>query len=135
LEFICLKLLQKDIADHRVIEALGCGRGTAEPSIDGMRINVLDSGDGSAAHTFNTHGGDTVNACLRSSEPMVKGVGGSTIGLTTGITAVTPSSPAFVSVESEADDLLGLPPFGTTEIGTGEKSAGPAIRHSVSSQL
>jgi hypothetical protein len=100
-----------------------------------MGSEMLDSGDGRATHAFDTHGSYAVNSWLRRSESMIKGVGGATIGFATGTTAITPSSSTLESVESEADDLLGLPPFRTMEIGTGEKSASTAIRHSVSSSL
>ena len=123
------------------VEHTAMTKGTA----DGQRRGVLGRGGGRTARaphprtrcretsSSTGEGGYAVNAWLRRSKAVIKGVGGLTIGLTTGATAVAPSS-ALESVESKTDDLLGLTMFRTMEIGTGEKSASTAIRHSVPSQ-
>jgi hypothetical protein len=130
-----LKLLYNDVLGHRVVEALRHSGGASEPAINGMRIDVLDPGDGGATHVFDTHRGHTFNAWLRRSESMIKGVGGTTIGLATGATTVTPSSSTLESVTSKADDMVGLPAFRTMQIGAGKKMASTAMRHWVPSQL
>ena len=127
--------MQQDVLDHGVIEALGRSGGTTEPAINGMRIDVLDSGNGGATHAFDTHGRHPVNAGLRSSESMIQGVGGSTIGLATGATPVTPSSSTLESVKSKADYLMRLTAFWTIKIGTRKKRASTLIQHGVTSKL